>query len=39
VLPPIPGIPPPGQVLENPVDTVTQVVEDLLSPISGKPKP
>jgi hypothetical protein len=43
VLPPPPApiagiIPPPGQVLEDPVDTVTQTVEDLLGPILGKPK-
>jgi hypothetical protein len=31
-------VPPPGQVLEDPVGTVTQLIDDLLSPITGKPK-
>ena len=31
-------LPPPGQLLEDPLETVTQTVEDLLGPILGKPK-
>jgi hypothetical protein len=37
--PPVAGIlPPPGQVLEDPVEAVSDLVDDLLSPITGKPK-